>query len=68
MPKFVFVPLPNVVREDWASNTDLDFPTTDEHLAMTNLVVDAESEEQAKAARMTISNLLAWELKEIIED
>lgn len=68
MSKYVFRPLPDVVRADWANNTELEFPVTDDVLLTLTLTVEAESEEAAKSARMPTSNILAWELVEVIED
>lgn len=68
MPKYVYKLIPDVVKEDWANNTQLDFPATDEQLATVSLTVDAADEEAARAARMPISNIMAWELVETIED
>lgn len=68
MSKYMFRPLPDVVRADWANNTELDFPATDDVLLNLTLTVEAESEEAAKSARMPISNILAWELVEVVED
>lgn len=67
MSKYVFKPLPDVVKEDWANNTDLAFPVTDDVLLTLTLVVEADSEEDARSARMPISNILAWELIETLE-
>jgi hypothetical protein len=64
MSKYVFKPIPDVVRADWANNTNLDFPVTDEVLSTLTLIVEADSEEEAKSARMPVSNILAWDLVE----
>lgn len=68
MPKYVFTPLTEVVREDWKNNTEQEFPATDEQLQSMTLTVNASSEDEARIARMPISNILAWELVETIED
>ena len=68
MAKYVFKPLPEVIKEDWATNTNLDFPVTDEVLLTLTMVVEADSEDAAKSARMPVSNILAWELTETIEE
>lgn len=68
MGKYVFKPVADVVRSDWAANTNLDFPVTDEVLAALTLTVEADSEEEARSARMPVSNILAWELVETDPD
>lgn len=68
MAKYVYKPLPEVVKEDWKNNTELDFPATDEQLASLTMVVVADSEDDARLARMPISNILAWELVETVEE
>lgn len=68
MSKYVYKPLAEVVKSDWEANTNIDFPVTDDVLATLTLIVEAESEEDAKSARMPVSNILAWELLEILED
>lgn len=68
MPKYVYKLIPETVHEDWASNTDLPFPATDEQLATITLTVDADNEEESRAARMPVSNIMAWELVETIEE
>jgi hypothetical protein len=68
MSKYVYKVLSDVVKEDWSRNTELEFPATEEQLASLSLVVIAEDEEAARLARMPVSNIMAWELVETIED
>lgn len=64
MPEYVFRPNLEVVHVDWAANTQLDFPVTDEDLAKVKLVVEAADEDLAKRVRMPITNIEAWVLDE----
>lgn len=68
MTKYVYKPLMEVVKEDWKQNTELDFPATEEQLDSLTLIVVADDEEAAKFARMPVSNIMAWELVETIEE
>lgn len=67
MPKYHFKPIAETVKSDWAANTEMEFPVTDEVLDGVRLVVDAENEEDAQSVRMPISNILAWELVDTVE-
>lgn len=64
MPKYTYKPVLDVVHSDWTTNTQVDFPVTDELLNKVRLVVDVENEEDAEAVRMPITNIRAWELVE----
>jgi hypothetical protein len=62
MPKYYFKPVTATVRSDWAANTEMEFPVTDDVIEKIRLLVEADNEEDAQSVRMPLTNILAWEL------
>ena len=68
MPNYTFKPVLSVVKDDWVNNTTMEFPVSDEQVESARLIIKADSEDDARSARMPITNILAWELEETTED
>jgi hypothetical protein len=62
MPKFIYKPILDVVKEQWASNTEATFPIEDTSTWDVEITVNAPDEEVAQFHMYPISNILAWEL------
>jgi hypothetical protein len=62
MSKFTYKPVLDVVKEQWASNTEAPFPIEDASVWDVEITVNAIDEETAKTYMYPISNVLAWEL------